>query len=267
MRKTAEQMVSARQHTRLTIAAIAALLVLTAFTVPKRDGKYRLYKMYHRYHGHWQRSVRFIQQTERVINDTLTTKETWYETIVYPRSFRIDLGEPDQRNCVIYRNDSAYVFRKGTLSRSRVDSNELLYILGGMYHASNFKEVTIRLSAMHYDLSKSYYTRWRGRDIYVIGAAGISDRANQLWIDWKHYRIVRILKFDNGAPEEIILEGHKRLGHKKWTETRVAFYKSGKLLQRETYTEIVVNDEIDERIFDPAAPWQWHWYTPANDAK
>lgn len=241
--------------------------MLTAFSVPRRDGKYVLHKMYHRYHGHWQRSVRFIQQTERFINDTVTTKETWYETIVYPRSFRIDLGEPDQRNCVIYRNDSAYVFRKGALSRSRVDSNDLLYLLGGMYHASSLNDVTTRLAAMHYDLSKSYYTRWRGRDIYVIGAAGIGDRANQLWVESKHYRIVRIMKFDNGMPEEILMEGHKRLGHKKWTETRVAFYRSGRLLQLETYSDIVVNDEIDERIFDPAAPWQWHWYAPGNNQR
>jgi hypothetical protein len=260
-------MVPACQRARLTIAAIAALLMLTAFSVPRRDGKYVLHKMYHRYHGHWQRSVRFIQQTERFINDTVTTKETWYETIVYPRSFRIDLGEPDQRNCVIYRNDSAYVFRKGALSRSRVDSNDLLYLLGGMYHASSLNDVTTRLAAMHYDLSKSYYTRWRGRDIYVIGAAGIGDRANQLWVESKHYRIVRIMKFDNGMPEEILMEGHKRLGHKKWTETRVAFYRSGRLLQLETYSDIVVNDEIDERIFDPAAPWQWHWYAPGNNQR
>jgi hypothetical protein len=265
--KTTEQMVPTGQRARLTIAAIAALLMLTAFSVPKRDGKYVLHKMYHRYHGHWQRSVRFIQQTERFINDTVTTKETWYETIVYPRSFRIDLGEPDQRNCVIYRNDSAYVFRKGALSRSRVDSNDLLYLLGGMYHASSLNDVTTRLAAMHYDLSKSYYTRWRGRDIYVIGAAGIGDRANQLWVESKHYRIVRIMKFDNGMPEEILMEGHKRLGHKKWTETRVAFYRSGRLLQLETYSDIVVNDEIDERIFDPAAPWQWHWYAPGNNQR
>jgi hypothetical protein len=241
--------------------------MLTAFSVPRRDGKYVLHKMYHRYHGHWQRSVRFIQQTERFINDTVTTKETWYETIVYPRSFRIDLGEPDQRNCVIYRNDSAYVFRKGALSRSRVDSNDLLYLLGGMYHASSLNDVTTRLAAMHYDLSKSYYTRWRGRDIYVIGAAGIGDRANQLWVESKHYRIVRVMTFDNGAPEEIVMEGHKRLGHKKWTETRVAFYRSGRLLQLETYSDIVVNEEIDERIFDPAAPWQWHWYAPGNNQR
>ncbi len=267
MCKTTEQMVPTGQRARLTIAAIAALLMLTAFSVPKRDGKYVLHKMYHRYHGHWQRSVRFIQQTERFINDTVTTKETWYETIVYPRSFRIDLGEPDQRNCVIYRNDSAYVFRKGALSRSRVDSNDLLYLLGGMYHASSLNDVTTRLAAMHYDLSKSYYTRWRGRDIYVIGAAGIGDRANQLWVESKHYRIVRIMKFDNGMPEEILMEGHKRLGHKKWTETRVAFYRSGRLLQLETYSDIVVNDEIDERIFDPAAPWQWHWYAPGNNQR
>jgi hypothetical protein len=260
-------MVPTGQRARLTIAAIAALLMLTAFSVPRRDGKYVLHKMYHRYHGHWQRSVRFIQQTERFINDTVTTKETWYETIVYPRSFRIDLGEPDQRNCVIYRNDSAYVFRKGALSRSRVDSNDLLYLLGGMYHASSLNDVTTRLAAMHYDLSKSYYTRWRGRDIYVIGAAGIGDRANQLWVESKHYRIVRIMKFDNGMPEEILMEGHKRLGHKKWTETRVAFYRSGRLLQLETYSDIVVNDEIDERIFDPAAPWQWHWYAPGNNQR
>jgi hypothetical protein len=248
-------MVSARQYTVVTIL----LLLLCSFTVPKRDGRHMLYKMYSRYHGHWQRSLKFIQQTDRYNNDTLTGSETWYETIVYPRSFRIDFGMPSKGNCVLFRNDSAYIFRNSTLAKSRVDSNELLFILGGMYHAPDFAQVKARFLAMHYDLSKGFYTTWHGTTIFVIGAAADGEEVNQLWVDTRHYHILRSLRYTDGIKEEIVMEGHQRLGRRKWSETKVAFYRDGHLLQQETYSHLIANDYIDPVIFSPATPWLWHW--------
>lgn len=248
-------MVSARQYTVVTIL----LFLLCSFTVPKRDGRYMLYKMYHRYHGHWQRSLKFIQQTDSYNNDTITGSETWYETIVYPRSFRIDFGMPSKGNCVLFRNDSAYNYRNSKLVKSRVDSNELLFILGGMYHAHSFEQVKARFLAMHYDLSKGFYTTWHGTNVFVIGAAGAGEEVNQLWVDTRHYHILRSLRYTDGNKEEILMEGHQRLGRRKWSETKVAFYRDGHLLQQETYSHLIANDYIDPAIFSPATLWLWHW--------
>lgn len=254
-------MVPARQHT-VALLLIPVLLLLCSFSIPKRDGRYILYKMYARHHGHWQRSLKFIQQTDRYNNDTLTGSETWYETIVYPRSFRIDFGLPAKGNCVLFRNDSAYIFRNSKLAKSRIDSNELLYVLGGMYHAPAFAQVLDRFHAMHYDLSKSFCTEWKGEMVLVIGAAKDGEEVNQLWVTARNYHIVRSLKFEGGNKKEILMEGHQRLGRRKWSETKVVFYRNGHLLQQETYSKLIANDPVDPAIFSPTTPWQWHWATP-----
>lgn len=218
-----------------------------------------LKKMYDRYHGKWHRSLRFVQETKRYRNDTLISTATWYETMVYPRMFRIDTDVPDSGNCVIFRNDSAYIFKAHKLVKSRVDSNELLFMLGGMYFADSYDEVVNRFSAMGYDALKGYSTRLNGADVYVIGAANADEKVNQLWIDQKHLRVVKFIKFESGKQEVGVFTGHKKVG-KGWCETEVAFYIDGKLLQRESYRDIVGDEEYDPIIFSPHTPWQYHWY-------
>ena len=67
--------------------------------------------MHDRYAGKWYKTFSFNQTTEIYRNDSLKRSETWYENIKFPNDFRIDFGNPDSGNAVIFKNDSSYLFR------------------------------------------------------------------------------------------------------------------------------------------------------------
>ena len=69
--------------------------------------------MHDRFAGKWYKTFSFNQTTEIYRNDTLRRSETWYENIKFPNDFRIDFGNPDSGNAVIFKNDSSYLFRGG----------------------------------------------------------------------------------------------------------------------------------------------------------
>ncbi|GAA4464107.1 hypothetical protein GCM10023093_13780 [Nemorincola caseinilytica] len=238
-----------------------SVLLLIACTAWAGEGDPAMKKMYDRYHGKWHSSLRFVQETKRYRNDSLISTSTWYETIVYPRMFRIDLGVPDSGNCVIYRNDSAYIFRTHRLVRGRVDTNDLLFMLGGMYFAGSYDEVVSRYAVMGYDVRKGYEAEHNGKAVYVVGTANAQEKGNQIWIDKKRMRVVKFVKYSGKEKEEGVFEDHKKIG-KGWCETEVTFYINGKLQQREYYRNIVAGKEYDPVLFSPATPWKYHWYKP-----
>lgn len=234
---------------------LVILSLLLHLSASAQDGRTFLEGMYNRYHGKWRKSLVFTQKTEKYRNDSLVAEETWYETIVYPKNFRIDFGRPDSGNCVIFKNDSAYIFKGHKLLKSRADTNELLYFLGGMYFSHSFEEVYRKFHAFGIDAGKSYK---RGR-IAVIGVADSSVEANQLWVEEKTYNVVRLITFANGHSSDAVFSHHKELG-KTQCETHVAFYEDGRLRQREIYTELKANRRIPTSMFSVDSTWAWHWY-------
>lgn len=235
------------------------LLILYSQVSEGREKAGILHKMYKRYHNHWYKTFHFIQDTEKYRNDSLVSTQTWYETIIYPDSFRIDLGEPKEGNAVIYCNDSAYIFKNGALSNKRQDHLDLIFMLGGKFFAPTFKDMLQRLRAMHYDVDKIYMAEWQGRDTYVIGSEDSLQYANTFWIDAENYTLVRFINYANGKKLEGQLGRHIPIGG-GWTETEVKFYNDGHLMQVEKYRDCVANEPIDPRMFAPAELGNYHWY-------
>lgn len=233
---------------------ITILLSLTSLHGVAQDGRTFLQSMHNRYHGKWRTSLIFTQHTEKYRNDSLVGTETWYETMVYPKNFRIDFGRPDSGNCVIFRHDSAYVFRAHQLVKSKADTNELLYFLGGMYFTPTVAEVCDKFRAFGIDPSRGY----RRGEVMIIGAASETDRSGQLWVEVGTYKVLRLMRFENGHQSDAILSAHKKLGG-TYCETEVAFYEDGKLRQKEVYTRLKANKSIPASMFSVADPWAWHW--------
>jgi hypothetical protein len=208
-----------------------------------------LQSMYSRYHGQWHKSLTFNQTTERYRNDTLLKTSTWYETIVYPDLLRIDFDSLRSSNGIIFRHDSTYVFRNKKIVRSTKDENELIFFLGGMY-AMPFDKVLSHFADLHYDLTKFHTSIWKGKPVYVLGADKDGDKVNQLWIDQDKLIAVRFIKYDGGTKEEGFFEQQIPL-KKAWSETKCSFYINDKLLQVESYHDVVADAPVDMRMFDP----------------
>ncbi len=227
----------------VAVIACILLLITASFSLPVRNAETFLHHLYKRHHGRFRTNLFFTQKTEKYRNDSLVSTETWYETMVYPRHFRIDFGNREDGSCVIFRNDSVYNFHNRQLTHSSVDTNDLLFLLGGMYFEDSFANVLSRFAAMHFDVRKYHYTTWQGYSTIVIGAAHDSEQVNQLWFDKAHGTLVRFIKYDKGTKREGIFSGHT--GRKNgWCETMVIFYVNNKLRQKESYTNIYENIQI-----------------------
>ncbi|NUO01442.1 MAG: hypothetical protein HUU01_12605 [Saprospiraceae bacterium] len=226
-----------------------------------QTGEKTLEKMHRKYAGKWCNTLTFVQRTESYQHDSLTKTSTWYETIAYPDQFRIDIDDPANGNATLFRNDSIYVFRKGSLTRKDYRVNDLIFLLGGLYFHPLEKAKTL-MATLGFDLSKGYETTWKGKAVYVIGAVAGDETANQLWIEKKRMILVRMIRHQNGQKEEAVFENHIRTG-KGWTETKISFYLDNKLFQLEYYNDVKANVPITEGHFDPAQFGKVnHWKKP-----
>ncbi|MFA6088044.1 hypothetical protein [Mucilaginibacter sp.] len=229
---------------------LITVISLIGFTTTKSTTSTTvLQKMYSRYHNKWHTSLTFNQTTGRYRNDSLIKNDTWYERIVYPDMLRIDFGSVNSGNGVIYRGDSSYSFRNNKVIRAARGENELIFFLGGMYFKT-FDQLLAHFAELHFDLSKFHESSWKGKPVYVLGAEKDDDTLNQLWIDKDKLVAVRYFKFDKGTKTEATFEEHKMLNG-AWSETLCKFFINDKLLQTETYHDIVANTPIDKNVFDP----------------
>jgi len=207
--------------------------------------------MYNRYHPHWRKSLTFNQTTERYRNDSLISTGTWYETMVYPDLLRIDIGTEKSANGILFRRDSTYRFTNNKITRAVKGENELIFFLGGMY-AMSFDKVLTHFADLHYDLSKYHTSTWKGKPVFVLGADNDGDKVNQLWIDQEKLVAVRFIKYDGGTKEEGLFEQQIPLKD-AWSETKCSFYINDKILQVETYRNLVADSPVDMKIFEPTA--------------
>jgi len=224
------------------------LVVLCSFSGAK-NGEDVLKDMYKRYSGKWYSNFTFTQTTDQYRNDSIVKTSTWYEAISFPDKFRIDFGDKKSGNAVIYLKDSVYDFRKGKLVRTRFNSDDLTFLLGGMYHVP-FDTVKAKFQRQGYDLSKSHETTLDGKAVYVIGASGSTDRSSQVWIEKERLIVLKFIKYNGKEKEEAIFGGHKPF-EGGWSETTCDFYINDKLLQKEKYYDCKANTSIDLSIFDP----------------
>ncbi|MDP9079185.1 MAG: hypothetical protein M3O71_17290 [Bacteroidota bacterium] len=231
---------------------LPAILFLALFAPADKNAtsKEVLASMYKKYHGVWHKSLKFNQTTERFRNDSLIKTDTWYETIVYPDLLRIDIGSAKSPDGILFRHDSTYVFRANKIVRAEKNENELIFFLGGMY-SKTFDEVLAHFAELHYDLSKFHSSTWKGKPVYVLGADKDDDKVNQLWIDQEKMVAVRFLKYDGGTKEEGTFEDQVALKG-AWSETKCKFYFNDKLLQTETYHNLVAGEPVDMSIFEPS---------------
>ncbi|MFI5148951.1 MAG: hypothetical protein ACHQRM_04405 [Bacteroidia bacterium] len=213
--------------------------------------------MLKRYTGKWCKTATFVQATYRP-NDSLNKHMTWYEAVEYPDRLRIDFNSISKGNAALFRNDSAYRFRKGLLQDTRNDKHDMLLILGGMYFRKK-EDIISRLATLNYKLDHFSENTWLGKPVYVLGAEKGDTLNNQLWVDKAELRVVRCIS--RLSPTEVLdmrVEACiKACGG--FMETKLSFYINGQLDQLETYKEVQTGIKIDPAVFDPKQFGKVHW--------
>jgi hypothetical protein len=179
----------------------------------------------------------FSQKNTHYRNDSVTGNSVWHEAIEFPDKFRINFGDAANGNFVVFRNDSAFNYKAGKKVKQRADQNTLLLLLGGMYYR-DLEDVLARLKAKGYKLDIYSEQTWMDAPVYVIGAQKNQLMDNQVWVDKKTLRVVRIIEKMN----ELEVMDMRFESHQKWctgfVETKVSFRRNGKLEQVEEYYDI-----------------------------
>ncbi len=179
----------------------------------------------------------FSQKNTLYRNDSIVGNSEWHEVIQFPDKFKINFGDELKGNFVVFRNDSALSFKENKLTKMRPDSNTLLLLIGGMYYR-NIEDVLKRLNNAGYKLDVVSEQPYNFRMVYIIGARKNDLLSNQIWVDKRTYKILRIIeKMKSADMMDMRFEGHQK-NCKGFVETKVSFRRNGKLEQVEEYYNI-----------------------------
>lgn len=205
---------------------LLGLLALTALHAAS-DGEQVIRDAYARYEGRWFRSLTFVQKTTFADGRV----ETWYESLVLPGRLRIDYAPAEAGRAVIFRNDSLYAYRGGTLQGAQGRAHPLLVVLYDL-HAQDPELTIARLRTLGFDLSKVHRTRWQGDSVIVVGATAGDTTSRQVWFDARRLIAVRLIDPGPQGLADTQIGGYAAVGP-WWHERDIIFRVNGKVTLRE----------------------------------
>ncbi len=224
--------------------SLAVLLLLQVATGQPQTGQDVVARMHDRWQGKWFRTFTFVQRT------TFPDKpaQTWYETIQNPGRLRIDFGPIDSMNTAIIKNDSVYQFKRGQPTGSHPYPNTLGIVLSDVY-AQPVAETTAQLERHGVNLSKLRADTLRGQRVWVIGAAAGDSTSPQLWVDQQRLLLLRIHESGPGG-KTLVGDVLRRAPGAIPVETEMVFRENGKEIQREEYTQLTFDADLDPSVFE-----------------
>lgn len=260
---------------RIALAALAALAIVMP-VAPARaqsaaapaagaganalpaSGKEVLQRMHDRWASGapWFHTLTFKQQTTVVRGDGTRNVSTWYEAILAPDRLRIDFGDPSEGNGVLYTADSLYVVRAGKIERKVDEGNPFLPFVIGVY-TQPLERTVAQLEPLGIDMSRVRSDSWKGRPVWVVGAAGSGDTTSaQFWVDSDRLILVRMILAPSGEagsarrsePLDIHLDGYVETGG-GWLATKVVMYAGGVARQTEEYSDWRTGVELAPELF------------------
>jgi outer membrane lipoprotein-sorting protein len=234
---------------KIVYAAILFCITQNMATAQVQTGKEVLAKMHKKYYKKWHKNFTFTQTTKNYKNDSLIKTTPWHEYIVYPNLFRITFGEPKDGNAVIYKDDSTYVFRKGKLAQTVLRTEDMPFLIGGMYFMP-LEKVYEKTTKEGFDVNKAYTGIHNGKPVYVIGAASAEEKVGQLFIDMETLLVVKFIKYLPNMKQEVTMDKHIKVSKRGYTETEVGILINDKLYQTETYYNTKANTTINPQLFD-----------------
>jgi len=238
----------------LSLATLAVPALLHAQAPTPADGGQVIAAMHDRYAATWYRTLTFVQKSIWYKPDGSEARvQTWYEAMSSPGKLRIDMGNGPRRSGAIFRSDSTYSFAADTLTRATAARNALL-ILGFDVYTQPVAHTAAVLRQEGFDLSRFHRDTYRGRPVYVVGAAAGDTTSAQFWIDRERLLFVRLIQPNaaHTAGQEILFNNY--VPHPGgWLSEQVQVLAAGKLVYEEDYSDVRVNVTLDPDLWNPSA--------------
>jgi len=215
------------------------------------NGRELVHAMFQRYEGKWYRNLRLVQKVKVFQGGKLDREEVWTETIQLPGKVRSEIGAAADGNAEIYVGGIYHWFRKGELVRKASYAHTVL-LLGFDVYCQPPETTLARLQEVQIDLERIHETTWKGRPVYVVGAAKGDETSNQFWVDQEHLYYVREIRRVGQNLREVELGKYERLGG-GWIATKLVFKRNGEVSATEEYLTYGLLDQIPPETFDVKA--------------
>lgn len=232
-------------------------------STPITDGEGVVRAMYQRYQNMWYRTLTFRQTTTITRGTATPSTQTWYEALSLPGHLRIDFGNPEAGNGVLYRSDSSYNIASGKITSADTGFNPLLVLGFDVYEQPPEQTISI-LRHLGYQMSRMHTTSLDGKSVYVVGATSNSDSTSrQFWIDRDRLLFVRSRERNPGGQQSDIRFTDYVPAGTGWVARQVWQTLGGTPRLHESYADIKADAPLDSALFDPR---QWstvkHWTKP-----
>ena len=224
---------------------------------PVSDGPSLVSAMRQKYNGQWYKTLSFTQNNSLYsARGGAPTQSQWREHISVPGKLRIDYLPLTQKSGVLFDGSRVHTFDNGRAIDAQPGVNPLLLITADLY-ALPVERSTQLLDSIGFDLSKLRRDTWEGKPAFVVGAGAGDSTSSQFWIDADRLVALRVVQKERRGTRDIVTD--VRFG--KFTDfsgvpiaTEVTQYRDGRLVFREQYVDVRVNDPIPEAMFD-ATKW------------
>ena len=241
------------------VAVAAALIapvggILVGSRALPSDGDAVIRAMHDRYAKTWYRTLSFTQKTTRRTPADTMAIETWRERAMVPGYLRIDVERATGNMSIVYAGDSLFVWR-GDSTFTRAATRNILLVIGFDVYRQPAETTLAVLAAEHFPMTPVREDTWKGRPVYVFGAAAGDLHSHQLWIDKDRLLFVRGIQPDERDTTKTVdmrFDNYVKVPA-GWLSETVEVYRDGKLVQREEYGDVRTNIPIDPKIFSPPA--------------
>lgn len=232
-------------------------------SVAVTDGESLVRAMNAKYAGRWYRSSTYIQTTTLLGQSGQNNDQAWYVAQSLPGRLRIDYGNPDLGNGLLFRADTSYQFSNGRQVRTNNGWNELLLLTQDVYLQPPELTASV-LRSLGFQMSRIRTSSFDGRTAYVVGGTSVTDSSSkQFWVERDRMLLVRI---------------RERRADGQFSDIRVGDFTpvANGFIARQTYqmlngvprlhqqlSQIKSDVTLDPALFDPK---QWstvkHWSKP-----
>ena len=208
--------------------------------------------MYSRYVGQYLSTLSFLQNNTFYPTSGGEQRTQWLEHLALPGRLRIDHLPLANHSGVLYEGGRVHVFDNGRRVQSQPGVNPLLLLGFDVYGQP--PATTARLvDSLGFDLDIMRRGEWQGRPVYIVGAAVEGDSTtNQFWVDAERLLFVRM--FQRNPAGTVVTEYR----FDRYTDfegapvaVEVLMLRNGRLVFKEEYTNVRVNQPIPGAVFDP----------------
>jgi hypothetical protein len=217
------------------------------------DGRSLVNAMRQKYNAQWYKTLSFTQNNTLYSARGGATNSQWREHISVPGRLRIDYLPLSQRSGVLFDGSRVHTFDNGRAIDTQPGVNAQLLVMADVY-ALPVERSTQLLDSLGFDLTKLRRDAWEGQSAYVVGAAAGDSTTSQFWIDSVRLVVLRIVQKERRGTRDVVTD--VRFG--KFADfsglpiaTEVVQYRDGRLVFREQYADVRVNDAIPDDTFDP----------------